>query len=419
MDTTLARDLKQLKLNFFAASIGKSLPFLFLLLILTARLHSKQTQLFVPPIIKGSKIELNIQRGVLELPTGKTKTLGYNGNYLGPTIMVEKGENVSFLIKNKLKENTTLHWHGLLVPAVFDGGPRQVIEAGDVWEPHFEIVQPAATLWYHPHLLGKTAEHVYKGLAGMFYIADDYSKSLDIPKEYGVNDFPLILQDRAISRNGRFVYRPTMHEEMFGYIGNTLLVNGAVEPSLEIEAGTYRFRILNGSNSSLYKIRFAGGKRFTVIASDGGFLPKSKETKELIISPGERFEILIDFKKKENATLIADIYNGDSFKALRVITKDRQGEFYAHPKEFDYQAIKYDRNRNQRATFVLQTQRMGRFAINGRQMSMDRIDYEIPVNTTEIWRIENRGFRMMQTPHSFHVHDVQFSVISVNGKKAK
>ncbi|MGL1893341.1 MAG: multicopper oxidase domain-containing protein [Spirochaetaceae bacterium] len=380
-------------------------------------LYAGDILLPIPAVLNSSELELNIQTGELILPTGKTKTMGFNGNYLGPTIMVNRGDDLSFIVNNKLSVDTTVHWHGLLVPAEFDGGPHQIIKKKTTWNPKFKIIQPAATLWYHPHLMGKTAEHVYNGLAGMFYINDEYSKSLNIPQDYGINDFPIILQDRRVDNKGQFDYRPNMHENVFGYKGNVLLVNGAVEPKLKLDSGTYRFRILNGSNSSIFRVRFSDDKNFTVIASDGGFLPKTTSVKEIILSPGERYEILVDFDKDEKTSLMTDVYSGESFITLNILTSSNKGKKYNHPKKLDFEPVKYQVKSSTKRTFLMETGMMGRFTINGKSMSRNRIDFNVPRDKSEIWTIENVERGMMITPHSFHVHDVQFNVISVNGEK--
>ncbi len=372
--------------------------------------------LTIPPLLEGENLNLYIKEGILELPFGSSKTMGFNGDYLGPTIRVSNSDYINLNIKNDLREDTTVHWHGLHVPAEFDGGPHQIIEAGETWNPKITIDQNAATLWYHPHLMGKTAEHVYNGLAGMFYIEDDYSQNLDIPKEYGINDFPIILQDRRINRNGEFLYSPSMHDYMQGYIGNTVLTNGSVTPELEVPGGTYRLRLLNGSNSSIFRIRFSEGKKFTVIASDGGFLPESVESDSIIISPGERYEILIDLESSKSLNLITDVYGGDTYKTLSIKGLETRGKYLSHPQSFSYEKVAYNENTNTMRKFRMETRGMGGFSINGKQMDMNRIDFSLPTDSTEIWTIVNVGMGMMQVPHSFHVHDVQFSIISMNGK---
>ncbi|HFU3820376.1 TPA: multicopper oxidase domain-containing protein, partial [Streptococcus suis] len=149
----------------------------------------------IPPLLEDKNPDPNIADFTLEpqegetsfLPNTKTRTMGYNGSFLGPVIRVSKGEQVNVHVNNKLKEATTVHWHGLEVEGEKDGGPHQGIEPGTTWEPSFTVNQQAATLWYHPHFGGNTATQVYKGLAGLFYVDDEVSKSLNIPKEYGVN----------------------------------------------------------------------------------------------------------------------------------------------------------------------------------------------------------------------------------------
>ena len=374
-------------------------------------------ELPVPPLLEGSNLQLTMQEGTLTLPSGTSDTMGFNGDYLGPTIRVSDTEILNMEIQNDLNEDSTVHWHGLHIPAEFDGGPHQRIKSGSTWNPRLTIDQNAATLWYHPHLKGTTAEHVYNGLAGMFYIEDDYSKSLNIPQEYGINDFPIILQDRRINRNGEFTFNPSMHDVQRGYIGNVILTNGAQEPELNRPPGTYRFRILNGSNSSIYRIRFSDESQFTVIASDGGFLPESVERSSIIISPGERFEILLDIAVGSETTLITDIYGGGTYESLHINATNEETDFFDHPETFEYEKVVFDERTDKKRTFRMETRGMGGFTINGKQMSMDRIDFTLPKDSTEIWTIVNVGMGMMQAPHSFHVHDVQFSVISINDQK--
>lgn len=375
------------------------------------------TMLPVPPLLEGSSLNLVMQRGELQLPMGTSKTMGFNGNYLGPTIRVSNGDLVNFSVKNTLGENSTVHWHGLHVPAEYDGGPHQVIKAGTEWNPSFKIDQQAATLWYHPHLMGKTAEHVYNGMAGMFYIEDDYSKSLALPRDYGVNDFPLILQDRRLNSKGQFIYDPSRPDIMHGYTGNVVLANGAYEPLLSVKPGTYRFRILNGSNSSIFRISFSDKRKFTVIASDGGFLPQTVQTASLVIAPAERYEILVDLKQGEKTTLSTEIYGGEAYRTLDISVSNVKGLSFAHPASFEYSPVQYNAEENIKRTFRMESRGMGGFSINGKQMDINRIDFKLKKNTTEIWTIKNIGMGMMNIPHSFHVHDVQFSVLSVNGVK--
>ena len=159
----------------------------------------------IPKLLTGTEIngqrvyDLTMQQGAMVFFPGKsTPTFGYNGDLLGPTMLMNKGEDVVINVTNQLGEPTTTHWHGLHLPAAMDGGPHQKIENGDTWQARFTIMNEAATFWYHPHLMGKTAEHVYHGLAGIFIVKDPHSK-LALPDQYGIDDIPLIIQDKIFN----------------------------------------------------------------------------------------------------------------------------------------------------------------------------------------------------------------------------
>lgn len=160
-------------------------------------------ELQIPPLAE-SRVEngvrafdLTMQHGESDLGRGSmTPTWGINGPHLAPTLRAMRGEQVRIDVTNNLQVASTLHWHGMHLPAEMDGGPHQMVAPGDTWSPDWLIDQPAATLWYHPHLHGESAEHVYRGLAGMFIIDDPEESALALPRNYGVDDIPLIVQDR-------------------------------------------------------------------------------------------------------------------------------------------------------------------------------------------------------------------------------
>jgi FtsP/CotA-like multicopper oxidase with cupredoxin domain len=141
-------------------------------------------ELLEPRIENGEKVfDLTVQQGTTELLPGKqTRTFGYNGTYLGPTIRAHTGDKVRMNVTNKLDDATTAHWHGMHLPAIMDGAAHQILKPRENWQPYWTITNEAAPLWYHPHLMGKTGEQVYRGLGGMFIIDDDNADSLDLPK---------------------------------------------------------------------------------------------------------------------------------------------------------------------------------------------------------------------------------------------
>src|SRR5699024_1570596 len=138
-------------------------------------------------------------------PDVRTPTVGYDGAFLGPTVRMARGERVRVDIRNDLDVVTTLHWHGMHLPAEMDGGPHTPIGPAEKRTVEWEVRQPAATLWYHPHPHGKTEEQVLKGLAGLVLVDDEDAAATGLPHEYGVDDVPLILQDRLLDRDGRII----------------------------------------------------------------------------------------------------------------------------------------------------------------------------------------------------------------------
>jgi len=381
------------------------------------------TPLPVPPLLKNmssipskAEFQLSAQIAKTEFIEGKeTDTYGYNGNYLGPVIRVRKGDEVSIKVKNNLNEETTVHWHGLEVDGENDGGPHSRIRPGETWNPKFTVTQPASTLWFHPHLLHKTGEQVYKGLAGLFYVDDDVSDNLNLPNEYGVNDIPLVIQDKKLDANGRFEYRLGMHDVMMGLQGGTILVNGAVNPYLEVPRGKMRFRLLNGSNARIYELLFSNNQNFYQVASDGGLLEQPVEMTKLVLSPGERAEIIVDFSMFKDGDTFELTNQGTEFMKF-MVTGKKQQDF-----NIPNQLTKIERIDSSKAVktrkFIFQG--MGsNVNINGKQMDMERMDEYLTLNTTEIWEISNESTGMMGgMAHPFHAHGVQFQILDRDGKQ--
>lgn len=395
-------------------------------------------ELPIPPLLeKTMRVDGGSGPGLFELkamvgsksffPDIATETLGYNGSFLGPTIRVRNGDNVSLAVTNSLDEVTTVHWHGLHVPARWDGGPHQVIGPDEVWRPKFTINQQAATLWYHPHAMGLTGKHVYQGLAGLFIIDDEISDALPLPSTYGVDDVPLILQDRRFYDDGSFAYVRSMHDVIHGVLGNILLVNGSSAPFMEVGRGIIRFRLLNGSNSSIYRLRTDTPVPLKVIASDGGLLHRPVTVKDLVLSAGERIELLADFSDLDPGERIrfwVDQFGGMSFEALELRIGQGRTEFSTIPEILREQPRIPETEADTTRQFAMETmsQRgMGmaggnRLTINGMKMDISRIDHRIELGSTEIWEITNTSASMMQLPHSMHLHDVQFNILDRNGQ---
>ena len=238
-------------------------------------------------------------------------TKGFNGDYLGPTIRLYRDSEATITFANNLGEPTTVHGHGLHVSGEIDGGPQSRIPPGKSWQITIPVVQEAGTCWYHPHMMGKTAQHVHAGLAGMYIIEDENSQALDLPKDYGVNDIPLIVQDRSFTDGRMNHYAVTKDVIMDGLREDTIVVNGTVDAFHSVPQGWVRLRLLNGSNARFYRFRFDNRASFFKIATEGGFLNHPVKVQSIEMAAGERNEILVDLSNGSKTTLVADLLPED------------------------------------------------------------------------------------------------------------
>lgn len=378
----------------------------------------------IPPLAEsriaddGTRVfHLTAQAGRREFIAGTpSPTWGYNGDYLGPTLRAARGEKVAIEFTNRLPEATTVHWHGMHLPAVMDGGPHQMVEPGGTWRPTWTIDQPAATLWYHPHPHGVTEKHVYRGLAGMFLIDDENSRMPGLPVAYGEDDIPVVVQDKDIGKNGELLLDNDGNE--IGLLGSTILTNGAVGAYQAVTTESVRLRLLNGSTARTYDFGFADDRAFQLIATDGGFLTAPYDTNRIRLSPGERAEIVVRMQPGTTTRLrsfapdLGDVvvpfaFGGkDSFDVLELRAAGQLKPSPALPARLaDVEDID-PASATVTRTFELQDRE-----INGKRMDMGRIDETVRIDSTEIWRVSNRN----PFPHNFHIHDVQFQVLSIDG----
>jgi FtsP/CotA-like multicopper oxidase with cupredoxin domain len=409
-----------LTLGILAAAGIAALFFLVLAPVSTVGQVDFDQELAVPPLAPsrvtddGTRVfDLTAGEGTAELLPGKPATTwGFNGAYLGPTLRAERGERVRVNVHNHLDETTTVHWHGMHLPARFDGGPHQPIGPGETWSPHWRIDQPAATLWYHPHPHGRTEDHVNRGLAGMFLLDDPGSEvAAKLPHEYGVDDIPLTVQDKRLDGNGQI---------QSGGLGEDVLVNGTYGPHLDVTTQRVRLRLLNASVKRVFAFGFSDDRAFTMVGSDGGLLPAPARLHRVQLSPGERAEIVVTMRPGENVVLrsfqpdlgagyLVERFEGgqDELDVLQLRAAERLRPSPPVPDrlapaphlddDLDGAAVR---------TFRLQGRR-----INGASMDMARVDEVVHLGTTEVWEVTNTDGEY----HNFHVHDVRFQVLSVDG----
>ena len=235
-----------------------------------------------------------------EMISGKlTSLLSYRDGLMGSTITVSSGSNVNVLLDNNLLENTNIHWHGLIVPAEMEGHPKDYASTGHALQYVLPINQRAGTYWYHPHVHGSTARQVFMGLAGMFIVADPEEAALQLPS--GQFDIPLIIQDKRFD-GPSLDYSPAEDEIMTGYLGEQILVNGVYSPYVAVANTWYRLRLLNGSTARVYNLAMTNNIPFHIIGSDGGLLQASEHEMSLMLGPGERADVLVDFSSLPHGT---------------------------------------------------------------------------------------------------------------------
>ncbi len=417
----------------------------------------------VPLLLEGELVEgvrsfrLEVQPGSMEwVATAPTATYGINGPYLGPTLRFRRGERVRLEVKNSLEEMTTLHWHGMQLPAKSDGGPYQTIAPGATWVSEYDVIQRPMTAWYHPHQMHATARQVYMGMAGMIRVEDPAELTIDLPSTYGVDDLPLVIQDRRLFTDGTHPYSTgatlAMREGRAGLKGDTMLVNGAVRPRAVVPRGVVRLRLVNGSNARNYNLGLADGRPFQHIASDGGLLGAPVNTTRVLLGPGERAELLVDFTRDEPGAKVAlQSFSGEVFAALftgmmganLADTRDRDTfdvmsfEVGAAPSRAIVPPSAFTPIERMAATEAVRTRelvlsmsmggggmgaggggmgRMGGVLINGASMMSltdvpAAIDFRIPVGDSELWVVTNDS----DMAHPLHIHHRHFQIVDIDG----
>ncbi|WP_416655739.1 outer spore coat copper-dependent laccase CotA [Bacillus amyloliquefaciens] len=386
-----------------------------------------------------------------------TRLWGYNGLFPGPTIDVNQDENVYIKWMNDLPDKhflpvdhtihhsegghqepdvkTVVHLHGGATPPDSDGYPeawftRDFKEKGPYFEKevyHYPNKQRGALLWYHDHAMAITRLNVYAGLAGMYIIRERKEKQLKLPA--GEYDVPLMILDRTLNDDGSLFYPsgPDNPSETLPnpsivpfLCGNTILVNGKAWPYMEVEPRTYRFRILNASNTRTFSLSLNNGGGFIQIGSDGGLLPRSVKTQSISLAPAERYDVLIDFSAFDGEHIIltngtgcgGDVNPDTDANVMQFrVTKPLKGEDTSRkPKYLSAMPdVTSKRIHNIRTLKLTNTQdKYGRpvLTLNNKRWH-DPVTEAPQLGSTEIWSIINptRG------THPIHLHLVSFQVL--------
>lgn len=387
----------------------------------------------------------------------------YNNSFPGPTIEALKGRPIMVTFKNFLPStplirqslpdgtvNTTggvPHLHGGFIPAASDGNPMKPIPSQGSALYSYPNAQEAATLWYHDHSMGGTRTNVYAGLAGMYLLRDSTELNLALPS--GAYELPLVIQDRTFTDTGQLYYPPTWSR--FG--GDTILVNGKIWPYKTVEPRKYRLRLLNGSNQRYYNLSMLSPAttsstlpRMYMIGSDGGLLPSPVEVKSILLAPGERADVIVDFQNTRGNFILgnnaafpypsgtaptADTGQVMQFRVGSTVTSTannnlpQQLRVLYPPKESKYESIieQADQagytNPNQVPgtsgmvlDFTIRRLTLERRAtplaltLNGKGY-MDPPTETPVINTNEVWEFIN----LTEETHPMHLHLVEFRVL--------
>ncbi|MCC6233883.1 MAG: multicopper oxidase domain-containing protein [Verrucomicrobiales bacterium] len=375
-----------------------------------AQLARPGNALRFPPEWSGEQLTVSRTHAAV-WPGSTTEVLAINGSVPGPTIRVRRGEEFAARIQNQLDQPLVLHWHGLLAPERMDGHPRDQVGAGQSYDVRFPVRQRAATCWYHSHTDHLTAEQAYRGVAGLFLIEDPAESALGLPT--GDHDIPLVLTDKRVNAQRQWAYAPSMMDQMSGYIGDVMLVNGTPDAWLSVDRGLYRFRLLNGSNARICKVGFVDSRPFWVAATDGGLLPAPAEVRSLMLAPGQRIEVLVDFSNSEVGTSLLLVslpfatgggMMGGSAQGLAIdlirfyVDSPTTGTAQVPAVLAPIEALSETQARRTRV-FTLAMSGMVH-TINGRLFDMERVEFTVPFGDVEIWEYRNTGTE----PHPMHAH---------------
>lgn len=382
-----------------------------------------------PPVLRNvstspGTVEVTLTAAPVRLsltPGTTTAAYAYNATIPGPTLEVHEGDRVIVHFHNRLPEPTSVHWHGLHIPADMDGSPLRPVEAGGSYTYAFRI-QPgtAGTYWYHPHPHVRTGFQIAKGLFGAIIV-----RSARDPLPPSVTEKLLILADNRFLPDGALDF-PAPHssrgivDEVNGREGGVLFVNGRVMPTLTIRSGeVQRWRVVNASAARVYRLAIPG-QTMLHVGSDGGLFERPVEVNDLVLANSERVEVLVrgtgpPGSRTTLQTLPYDRYVPQTRPSDWTVARDLLTLRYAADPPLGPVALPavlrpipaLDTARATATRVMALSQGM----LNGRVMDMRHPDVEARLGATEIWQLEN----LVGMDHPFHLHGFQFQVLDRDG----
>jgi bilirubin oxidase len=349
-------------------------------------------------------------------------------------------------VTNKLNESTTVHWHGMHLPSVMDGGPHQVISVDALWQPYWTIKNQASTLWYHPHLHETTQTQMTKGLGGFIIVRDTQEAALALPRTYGVDDIVLALTSRSYNTLNQFNSPANGSARVYG---DYMLSNGTPSAQYTLPKQYVRIRILNAEIERGYNLGFSDGRTFYVIGNDGGMLNAPVAVTRLPIHVGERYEIMVNLGTDAVGSSIdlnaynsgqsnsfpggepnppnqtppngqygafASALNNTTFNVLHInVGATTTNPITAVPTTLINNTYWTSTDANvTRPTINITNGTPGPasvpFNFDGITYSLNMIPKVVNLNDIEKWTIANTNPAVFG--HAFHLHDVEFKIIS-------
>ena len=393
------------------------------------------TNLKIPDTLSGTQFNLALKDTFAQLKSGNQTITGAinNHSFWGPTLFFNKGDTVRFNVVNNLNDSTTVHWHGMHLPAVMDGGPHQIIPPGTTWSPYWKVANNAATYWYHPHLHEMTLEHISKGLGGFIIVRDPNEAALALPRKYGVDDLPLVLTSRRYDNNNQFITTNTSY-------GDYMLTNGTPNAQVSLPKQIVRLRILNAEIERGYNLGFSDNRTFYIIANDGGLLNAPVAVTRVKVMVGERVEILVDLRNDAiNGTLDLKAYNSGQAFGFPGGEPNTSGQFGSLLNNLDFSVLHINVisatnnpintiptsliNNNywsaadatvNRNVNITGGQPGTAFTFDNAAFNMNIINHTLNLNAIEKWTVTNNNV----FGHAFHIHDVEFKIVARNGNAA-
>ena len=415
----------------------KQITFVFLYL-LAFKSFSQYNPLWIPDTISGVNFNLTVKDTFKQLRSGNQTITGAvnNSTFWGPTLIMTKGDTVHMNVTNKLNDSTTIHWHGMHLPAVMDGGPHQVIPPNTNWQPYWKVTNSASTLWYHPHLHEMTEEHLGKGIGGFIIIRDAAEAALALPRSYGVDDLPIVLTSRRYDASNQFVVANTAY-------GDYMLTNGTPNAQVSLPKQYVRMRILNAETERGYDLGFSDNRTFYIIGNDGGLLSAPVAVTRVKLMVGERVEIMVNLGNDAvGSSLDLKAYNSGQAFGFPGGEPNSTGQFGSLLNNIDFSVLHINVSsptanpitvlpsslvfnvywsasdatvaRNIAITNGNPGPASVPFNFDNTSFAMNTINKTVQLNAIEKWTVTNNQV----FGHTFHIHDVQFKIVARNGSAA-